>query len=351
MALLLLLGLGAGCSWTHKATPVDPEATQSIDVTGDLLVASDYQVFSIGSKSKHAKEVLQTVQPISSISYTTDHAVITVFNPSDPKAFRGFYLRDRNGDSYVQYATPQMAPKFSYVQGDLMFLASAEKTMQKDGEYSKAGIYQLKEHKWVKEWQVPGGIEDVIGSGKDVYFVTSNNTSTSSNIYKVDLLTGEWGPMIQAARRYPLDQTALDTNGDLYLMISQRNKSEWSNKIYRWNPQQVPYELANNFVSNTRPFSYTMKALQGKLLIARYDRSGNNPDLDKPLSLLDLKSRKQVHLAWEHQPVALDRTADEFVALGEDGALAFLTPNATEKPERELIIPELASGRWISVKK
>lgn len=351
------LGVLAGCNSDRsvtappQTTPIDAERARSIDQIGDLLVANDFQVFSINSKTQHAKAILQTTQPISSISYTSEHTVITVFDPNDPKGFRGFYLRDRDTGSFTQVPTPQMAPKFSYVNGDLMFLAAADKTVQKDGDYTRVGIYQLKEHKWVKDWLVPGGVEDFGGLGKDVWYVTSNSAGASSNLYKTDLTTGEGGKLIQDARRYPLDQVEVDSGGDVFVMISQRNKSEWSNKIYRWNPQQTPYELTTNFVSNTRPFSYSIKALSGKLLISRSDMTGSNPELEKPLSLLDLKTRKQVHLTWEHRPVALDHTADEFIALAEDGMLAFIRPDAVEKPDRELEIPELQAGKWIAVKK
>lgn len=316
-----------------------------------MLVADDHRVFSVDSNAESAQEVLQTEQPISSISYTKEHTVVTVFDRDNPNAFRGLYLRDNNKDGYERVATPSMSPKFSYVSGDLMFLASADLTSQPDGDYTKVGIYQLKQRKWVKEWTMPGGIEDVRGNGNTVWIVTSNNASTSSNVYKLDLAAGEWSKLIQEPRRYPLDEVEVDTNGELFMMISQRHKNEWSNKIFRYNPQQTPYELTGNFVSNTRPFSFTMRALNGKMLIARHDMTGNNPELEKPLSLLDLKSRKQVHLVWEHQPIALDRTAGEFVALAEDGSLAFIGTDATEKPERTLVIPELQAGRWISVKR
>ncbi|MCZ8514361.1 hypothetical protein O9H85_18415 [Paenibacillus filicis] len=203
----------------------------------------------------------------------------------------------------------------------------------------------------MKDWLVPGGIEDYVGQGKDVWYVTSNTAVASSNLYKTDLTTGEGGKLIQDARRYPLDQVEADTGGSMFVMISQRNKTEWSNKIFRWNPQQTPYELTANFVSNTLPFSYSIKALNGKLLIARNDLSGGHSELDKPLSLLDLKTHQQVHLTWEHRPIALDHTADEFVALAEDGMLAFIRPEASEKPDRELEVPGLQSGKWIAVKK
>ncbi|OXM84077.1 hypothetical protein [Paenibacillus rigui] len=334
-----------------RITPVDEEVTKAIDETGDLLAADEFQVFSVNSKTESGKPILQTTEPISGINYTAEHTVITVFNSNDPKAFRGFYVRDKQSGSFLQYATPQMSPKCSYVSGDLMFLTAAEKTVQKGSEMTKVGIYQLKEHKWVKEWLVPGGVEDVMGQGKDVYFVTSNNTDTSSNLYKADLLTGEWGKMIQEARRYPLDQVALDTSGDIYIGTTQRVKSEWSNKIYRFNPQQVPYELTSNFVSNTRPFFFTMTALNGKMLVLRFDTSNKVVDMEKPLALLDLKSRKQMHLAWQHRPVDAVAVDGGFHVLGEDGMLAFVAPDVAEKPTREFQIPELTAGKWIAAKK
>lgn len=357
VAAILLLFLYSGCRAVPSAptgvvtTPIDAEAAKAIDEQGDLIVSGDFQVFSVDSKTNQVREILQTGQPISSVSYTKEHTVVTVFDPNNPDTFRGFYLHNKNADKFEQYATPSMSPKFSHVNGDLLFLASADTSQQQDGDYSKVGIYQLKERKWVKEWTVPGGIEDVTGIGNNVWFVTANNASTSSNVYKLDLATGEWSKLIQEPRRYPLDQVEVDSNGEMFMMISQRHKTEWSNKIFRFNPQQIPYELTSNFVSNTRPFSYTMKALKGKMLIALHDVTGSNPELDKPLSLLDLKSRKQVHLVWEHQPIALGRTADQFVALAEDGALAFISPDAVNKPDRTIEIPELQAGRWVSVKK
>ncbi|PUA40153.1 hypothetical protein C8Z91_06560 [Paenibacillus elgii] len=353
---VLLTAACAGCSIfgsdaKPRTTPVDAEASKALDETGDLLVAGDNRVFSVNSKTNEAREVLQTEQPVSSLSYTGEHMAITVFQPSDPKASRGFYLRDSRSDSFTMYPTPGFSPKLSYIYGDLMFLASADKTAQKDGDYAKVGIYQLKEHKWVKEWMLPGGIEDITGRGKDLWLVTSNNATTSSNLYKVDLETGEWGKLIAEARRYPLDQVEADSGGDIYMMISQRNKTEWSNKIYRWDPQEQPYELAHHFVSNTRPYSYAMQVLNGKMLIARFDATGAHPDIEKPLSVLDLKTRKQTHLAWDHRPVALDKSGDEFVALGEDGAVAFVKPGEADKPDREMQVPGLRAAKCLAVKR
>jgi hypothetical protein len=236
--------------------------------------------------------------------------------------------------------------------GDVLFLVSAEKTAQKGGDFTKVALYDVLDHKWMKEWLVPGSIESVKGNGKYVYFVTSNNTETSSNLYKADVLTGEWGKQIQEGRRYPLDQVALDSNGDIYMMISQRSKNEWSNKIYKYNPGQNPYELTKNFVSNTKPYSYSMVGLQGKMLIIRYDVTNTNVELEKPLGLLNLKTHKQIHLSWDHRPVDADVFADEFVVLAEDGALAFVgLEAAADQPLRELVIPELTSGKRIIVKK
>ncbi|UUZ79895.1 hypothetical protein LJK88_33425 [Paenibacillus sp. P26] len=354
------LGLAAGCrsgvspppgpAPAPQTAPVDADGVKAIDETGDLLAASDREVFSVNAGSGHAQPVLQTTEPISSVSYTSGHAVITVFDPNDPKGFRGFYQRDREADGFMQVPTPQMAPKFSYINGDLLFLAAADRTAQKDGEYTRVGIYQLKERRWVKDWLVPGGVEDIAGAGKEVWFVTSNTAAVSSNLYKTDLATGEWGKLIQDPRRYPLDQVEAGPGGEVFMMISQRVKTEWSNKIYRWNPQQTPYELTSNFVSNTKPYSFAFRALGGKILIARKDLSGNS-ELDKPLSLLDLGSLKQAHLAWDHRPVALDCTSGEFVVLAEDGTLAFIRPEAGEKPDREFAVPELQEGKWIAAKK
>ncbi|TDF95915.1 hypothetical protein [Paenibacillus piri] len=355
--LLLLIAAGAvygimTVKPAKRVTPIDPEATQAIDETGDLLLADDFQLYSANSKSRFCKKILQTVQPISGISYTSEHTVITVYNPEDSKAFKGFYMRDKQSDSFVQTPTPQLTPRFSYLFGDVLFLTSADKTAQKGGEFTKVALYDLKEHKWLKEWFVPGGVESVKGSGKYVYFVTSNNAETSSNLYKADVLSGEWGKQIQEARRYPLDQVALDTNGDIYMMISQRTKNEWSNKIYRFNPGQNPYELTKNFVSNTRPYSYSMTALQGKMLILLHDVTNTNMELEKPLSLLNLKSRKQIHLAWDHRPVDADAFADEYVVLAEDGTLGFVGLNATaDEPLREVKLDGLAAGKRIVVKK
>lgn len=334
-----------------RLTPIDEDAVTAIDETGDLLAADTYQVFSINSKNGQGTRILQTAEPVSAISYTPDYTVITVYNSSDPKAFHGFYVRDKQSSGFVQYAVPQMSPKLSYVSGDLLFVSSADKIAQKGGDMTKVGIYQLKEHRWVKEWMVPGGVEDVTGSGKDVYFVTSNNAETSSNLYKADLQTGEWVQMIQHARRYPLDQVALDSNGDTYIGTSQRVKSEWSNKIYRFNPQQVPYELTSSFVSNTKPYFFTMKALRGKMLITRFDVSDKAADIEKPLALLDLKTRKQAHLTWEHRPAAAAASEDGFVVLGEDGMLAIVAPDAVERPTREFQLPELTEGKRLAVKK
>lgn len=318
---------------------------------GDLLVADDYHVFSVDSKSGGSERILDTDGPISSISYSADHTVVTVYNPNDQTSFRGLYIQDKQSKSFTPYPTPQWAPGRSYAFGDLLFVASADRTVQQGNEMTKVGIFQLKEHRWVKEWLVPGGVEDVEGAGKDVYFVTSNNASTSSNIYKADLVTGEWGKLIQEARRYPLDQVSVDTNGDIYMMISQRHKSEWSNKIYKFNSQQVPYELANNFVSNTKPYSYSMEALQGKMLINRYDVSHKTVDLEKPLALLDLKSRKQVQLAWDHRPVDVAAMGDRFAVLGEDGTVAIVATDASEQPSRQFQIEELTEARTICAKK
>ncbi|MFD0678206.1 MULTISPECIES: hypothetical protein [unclassified Paenibacillus] len=332
--------------------PIDPESTQAIDQTGDMLLADEFQVYSINSKTQFSKRILQTGQPISSISYTSGHTVITVYDANDPKAFKGFYLRNKQSDSFLQYPTPQLSPRFSYIYGDVLFLVSADKTAQKNGDFTKVALYDMLEHKWLKEWFVPGSIESVKGSGQFVYFVTSNNTETSSNLYKADVLSGEWGKQIQEARRYPLDQVSLDSNGDVYMMISERSKNEWSNKIYKFNPTQTPYELTKNFVSNTKPYSYSMVGLQGKMLILRHDMSNVNIELEKPLGLLDLKTRKQIHLGWGHRPVDADVFSNEFVVLAEDGALAFVGLGAAaDSPLRELIIPELTSGKRIAVKK
>ncbi|MCZ8514362.1 hypothetical protein O9H85_18420 [Paenibacillus filicis] len=146
-AALCMLG---GCkpdapvSAPPQTTPIDAEGARSIDRIGDLLAASEFQVFSINSKSQHVQTILKTQQPISSLSYTSEHTVITVFDPNDPKAFRGFYLRDRDTDSFTQIPTPSMAPKFSYVNGDLLFLAAADRTVQKDGEHTRVGIISSK---------------------------------------------------------------------------------------------------------------------------------------------------------------------------------------------------------------
>ncbi len=355
LAAVVLIGFGlyhyVSRDVKPKLTAIDAETTQAIDETGDLLVTDNHQVFSVNSKTQQGKLILQTSQPISSINYTSDHTVITVYNPEDAKAFKGFYIRDKQSDHFAQYATPQLSPKHSYVYGDWMFVSSAETTAQKGADMTKVGIYQLKEHKWVKEWLVPGGVEDVRGSGKEVYFVTSNNTDTSSNLYKADLQSGDWGKMIQEARRYPLDQVSIDSNGEVYMMISQRKKTEWSNKIFKFNPQQVPYELTSNFVSNTRPYSFTMSALQGKMLIDRFDVTNNTPDIEKPLALLDLKSHKQMQLAWDHRPVSITTLGDQFAVLGEDGAIALVGLDATEKPKLEFKLEELTAGKEICGKR
>jgi hypothetical protein len=83
----------------------------------------------------------------------------------------------------------------------------------------------------LKEWLVPGGVLDVKGSGKTVYFVNSHNKENSSNVYKADMMSGEWGKLIQEPRWYPLDEVAIDSNQELYFMNTQRVKGEWSNKI------------------------------------------------------------------------------------------------------------------------
>ncbi|WP_248925039.1 hypothetical protein [Paenibacillus hamazuiensis] len=352
--LLLTCMLASGCWYGTKPQEIKQtigtEVKQAVDEAGDLVVASDDTVYSVDSKTQQMKPILRTAQPISHMGYTNDHLLVTVYNPKDAQAFKGFYLRDKDSNSFSQIATPQMSPKFCYIYGDLAFFVSADKTPQKGGDYTKVGIYQLASHKWVKEWLVPGGIEDMEGRGKDVYFVTDNDHDTSSNLYKADLTTGDWGKMIQEARRYPLDEVAVDTNGDVYMMIAQRTKSEWSNKVYRFNPQQTPYDLFSNFISNTKPFSYSMAAMNGKGLILRNDLTATN-DIEKPIALLDLSTRKQVFLEWDHRPVSVDRTADEFAILADDGAIEFVKPDLAEPGAREVRIEGLASGKFICVKK
>ncbi|UQZ82738.1 hypothetical protein SK3146_01897 [Paenibacillus konkukensis] len=353
----LLVGLGtvyyASRDAKPQALPIDEEVTKAIDETGDLLVADPYQVFSVNSRTQRSKQILQTSQPISGISYTGDHTVVTVYNPDDPKAFKGLYVREKQGDRFLQLATPKMAPKYHYVFGDLMFVSSADKTPQKGGDMTRVGIYQLKQHKWIKDWLVPGGVEDVKGAGKDVYFVTSNNAETSSNVYKADIQSGEWGKLIQEPRRYPLDRVSVDSNGDIYMMISQRHKSEWSNKIYKFNTAESPYELMNNFVSNTKPYSFTMSAMQGKMLIDRFDAADGSVELEKPLALLDLKSRKQLHLTWDHRPVDIAPIPadNRFAVLGEDGAIAFVGLDPSEKPEGEFQLDNVTDAREICPKR
>jgi hypothetical protein len=139
LSIIIVLAGVAGLFWMRDkktvVTRIDTLATQAIDEIGDLLVSDDFQVYSVNSETKHNQRILQTEQPISSISYTSDHMVITVFDANDPKAFKGFYLRDKQSDRFIQYPTPQMSPQLSYMYGDVLFLASAEKIPQKDGDY------------------------------------------------------------------------------------------------------------------------------------------------------------------------------------------------------------------------
>jgi hypothetical protein len=109
--------------------------------------------------------------------------------------------------------------------------------------------------------------------------------------------------------------------------------------------------LTSNFISNTRPNSYDFSLLQGKMFIIRYDVTQTKTDLEKPLAILDLKTRKQVHYAWGHRPVDADAADKEFVVIGEDGTIAFIGIDAIDKPTREITIARLTSGKRISVKK
>lgn len=352
---MLLLTLCAGCFFNvgsrETRMPIDDEIKQAIDEIADLVVAGEHDLYSVNSKSSLFKRIFHTEQPIGHISYTQNRLLVTVLDSQDGTGFKGFYLRDKSSDSFIQIPTPRLSPNFSYVYGDFVFLTDAAKTPHKGADYTKVGIYRLSDHKWVKEWLVPGGIEDVEGRGKDVYFVASNNQDTSSNIYKTDITTGEQSQLIPNARRYPLDEVAVDSNGDIYMMISQRRKTEWSNKIYRFNPEAAPYELYNNFVSNTKPYSYSMNALMGKAFIIRHNAAGEHDDFEKPLAVLDLKTKKQVFLEWEHRPVSIDHTADEFVVLADDGTIAFIKPELNEQTPREIRVEGLESGKVICVKK
>ncbi|TBL73357.1 hypothetical protein [Paenibacillus thalictri] len=351
---LLLLAVCAGCrypwSQPERQTPVDSEVKQALDETGDLIVSSRDNVYSVNSQTQQSKLILHTQQPISGVEYTAERLAVAVYDPNDSQAFKGLYVRGKAGDAFTQIATPQMQPKLCYSYGDYIWVAAADKTDQKGAEYTKVGIFQLSVRKWVKEWLVPGGIEDAEGSGKNVYFVTSNNKDTSSNLYKADVTTGDWGKLIQEARRYPLDEVALDSNGEIYMMISQRAKTEWSNKVYHYNPAQSKYELFDNFVSNTKPYSYHMDALLGKALIIRNDVTETS-EIEKPIALLDLASRKQMFIPWDHRPVAATHSQDEFVVLADDGTVAFIKPVPGEQPLREFHIEGMESGVNISMKR
>lgn len=358
LCLTVSLCTAAGCrppSAPAGGQPTAPaqEAAQTSQPgpNAELLVAGENIVYGVSGAGLRTAALLRTESPISSVGYAGGRAVVTAYDPADAARFRGFYCRDNDDGSFVPTATPQLAPKFSYLSGDTLFLVSGELTRQQDGDYTRVGLYALKARQSLKEWLIPGKVEDVAGKGGEAWLVTANTPAVSSNLYKIDLQTGTTLRLIPEARRYPLDQVAVDSSGDVYVMISGRVKSEWSNKIYRYMPQQTPYELTSGFVSNTRPNAYALDALGGTLAIVRSDISASRAEIEKPIALLDPATRKQIHLLWEHRPVAVDHTADAFVVLAEDGTLAFVAPDAAEKPGREITVAGLTEAKWLAVNK
>jgi hypothetical protein len=242
-----------------------------------------------------------------------------------------------------------MQPLYTYLYHDLLLIASADQVEHPDGVYSKLGIYNLLSGTWVKQWEAPGVVQDVKGNGKDAYYVTGNNKSVPSNVYKVDINTGALTSLIQKPRWYPLDRVIADVTGDVYFAITQRERSEWSNKIYRYNPAQVPYELFDGFLSNTRSYSNDIRILNGKMFISRLDVSGAT-DIQQPLAVLDTKSKKQVYIEWDHRPVQIDVLGNKFAAFAEDGTLGLVDPAHPEQEVTDIAIEEIEEGKFIAAK-
>jgi len=362
LPMLLAAALGlvlacAGCKAAAEEDPservkVDPDAEKMAEVSADLLVADEHQIYSVLVSEGVSRPFHRIAEPISGMCRDSRHTIVTVSGPdAKGREFRGFYDMPAGSGHFVRTAAP-FAPQWSYVRGDLLFLGSAEADMTEhpDGKYSKAAVYQLAEHRWIRQWEIPGGIKDVKGRGDEVYVVTGNNKTVPSNVYKADIRTGEEAPLIQKPRWYPLDRVMPDPDGQLYLAITQRDRSEWSNKIYRYNPAQVPYELFDGFLSNTRPNSYDLTASQGKIFIARYDVTGENAEIEQPLAVLDVKTRRQVYAAWDHRPVQIGVLDGRFVALGEDGAVALVDPNKPGTVERSFQVEGLEDAKWMAVK-
>jgi hypothetical protein len=296
--------------------------------------------------------------PISGMKQNNSHLIVTVFNPDNHGDVQGFYDFTAQPGSASPLAsqapkkvdTPTMQPLYTYLYHDLLLLASADLVEHPDGGYSKLGIYNLLSGIWVKQWESPGPVRDIKGNGKDAYYVTGNSKTVPSNVYKVDMNTGGTSALIQKPRWYPLDRVLADTNGDVYFAITQRERNEWSNKIYRYNPAQAPYELFDGFLSNTRANSNDIHILNGKMFISRLDVSGANTEISQPLAILDTKTKKQVYLEWDHRPVRIDVLGNKFAAFAEDGTIGIVDPAHPEQEITDIAIEEIEEGKFMATK-
>ncbi len=186
--------------------------------------------------------VFTSAQPISDLGYSSDYMVVAV-SPGDDKSFKGFYLRVKQEEHFSPVPTPSIRPKFCYLSGDYLFLAGSDLIQQNGAGYTKVGIMNLSTRTWLKEWTIPGRVDDVKGRGKEVYFAASNNELTSANVYRTDMSAGDMTKLIGEERRYPVDTVAVEKTGEVYFMISQRAQSEFSNKIFVYKPQDAGYGL------------------------------------------------------------------------------------------------------------
>jgi hypothetical protein len=338
------------------STPPSPVSAKTL--SEDIIVADSHDVYAVNSQTKEYVQAFHTDIPVSGLKQNNTHLIVTVYNHKDMNDFQGFYdfTAQPGSPSPLASATPRkvetpaMQPRYTYLYHDLLLLASANQVEHPDGIYTKLGIYNLLSGTWVKQWEAPGAVQDVKGNGKDAYYVTGNNKSVPSNAYKVDINTGAQTALIQKPRWYPLDRVIADVNGDVFFAITQRERSEWSNKIYRYNPAQVPYELFDGFLSNTRSNSNDIRILNGKMFISRLAVSGANADIQQPLAVLDTKSKKQVYIEWDHRPVQIDVADNRFVAFAEDGTLGIVDPAHPEKEVTDIAIEEIGEGKFMAAK-
>jgi hypothetical protein len=351
IAVLLCCLIAAGCA--RRVPPVqqlsvEPDTVTKIETTGDLVAANDNQVYIVNTQSEQSEQVFRTDEPISSLQQNAKHMIITVYDPEDDDVFKGFYHKAKDKPFFEKIATAKFDPAWSYLYNDMLLLASANQITFPDGAYFQVGLYDLVSKKWLKQWNVRGQATDLKGVGGKAYLVGTDYKAPWAGVYSIDMKTGESLKVFEDP--HPLDRVMDDEENGMFVGASARNRNEYNNRIYKFDPKLNAYSLFDRFFSNTKLFMYDIHLQGVKALITRYGTSEKAQQITKPFSIMNVKTKKQVHIAWDYRPIVAVTTDSGFAALGTGGEIALIDPN-TASIVKDFAIQGLDDGKYMTVKR